>query len=761
MNPNSPALVNGHSAQQSPLVPNPNDERPLPPFDSGHGYSNEPEDDAFDWQRFYAILRRRRKIVAATVATIFALAVVYVVLAPRIYRTTAGLLINSNKTAGGELSDSPFLQTLVGATQTRSQDTEVEILKSAAVKRAAIKLMPATQRPRLGKDYVVEIEPKRSTDIINISVSGRNPSAIIALSNAICEAYKNQNQRISTESYSKTAVFVGKQLEGVGKKLDQKRAELQDFKERQGIVDFTAQSQALVSQLLDMENSLRQTQADGSANQAQLQDLRAQARQIAPSAIIPDTIVTSPVVSQIQTDLTALESQRLTAIQEFTPQSPEVSELNQRIKALRARLNTQAKTVVGTSKNTVNPVRQGIDTKVSQVRADIWAGQARARALQSNIALARKNVSTLPASERKLSQIQSELASYEATFLSLNDKYQTLKITESTPVANARVVNAAEGASLVSPRVGSTLMMSLFGGLLLAIALALIVDSLDNRIYTEDDATRASGLPVLTHVPVWESADKKRLLISNADSSVLLESFRMLRTQLNFISSYGGMKSIVVTSSQPGEGKSTVSTNLAIALALNGKSVILIDADLRRPQVHTFFEQKNINGFTDIIAGECSVEEALRETGIENLRFLPAGPMPPNPPELLDSPKARALVADLKTRADYVIIDAPPALVMADAQIAATMADGVLLVVSCQDAGRHAVTRTTELMAQTGVKIVGMVLNKFSVQENGYYGYYGYAYSYSKYGLDTSANGKNSKNGKKSEKTAKSLSQKN
>lgn len=755
MNPNPPALVNGRSAPQSPLVPHQNEERPLPPFDSGHSYHNEPEDDDFDWRRFFTILRRRRKIVAATIATILALAVVYVMLTPRIYRTTAGLLINSNKAAGGSLANSPFLQNLAGATQPRSQDTEAEILKSVSVRRAAIALMPASERARLGEDYAVEIEPKRATDIINVSVSGRDRGAIIALSNAICEAYKNQNQFISTQQYRDTADYVFKQLKGVEKNLDRKRTQLQAFKERKGIVDFPAQSQALVSQLLEMENSLRQTQAESSANQAQLEDLRAQARQIAPSEIVTDTIVTSPIVTQIQTDLTSLESQRLTALQEFTPTSPEVVQLEQRIGALRARLATQSRTEIGTLRRNVNPVRQGIDIKVSQVRAEIWASQARARALQKNVSLARQNVNTLPSSERQLSQIQSELAILQEAFQSLSDKYQTLRISESTPAANARVVDAAEFASLVSPRVGLTLMMALFGGVLMATALALLADSLDNRIYTEDDATRASGLPVLTHVPVWQGADKKRLLISNAESSVLLESFRMLRTQLNFISSYGGMKTIVITSSQPGEGKSTVSTNLAIALALNGKSVILIDADLRCPQVHTFFDQKNLNGFTDVVTGSCAIEEALCETAIENLRFLPAGPMPPNPPELLDSPKARALVADLKTRADYVIIDAPPALVMADAQIVATMADGVLLVVSCQDAQRQAVTRTTELMAQTGVKIVGMVLNKFSAQDNGHYGY---ASSYSKYGLDSSGQ---DGNGQTNDKTAKSLSQKN
>ena len=263
--------------------------------------------------------------------------------------------------------------------------------------------------------------------------------------------------------------------------------------------------------------------------------------------------------------------------------------------------------------------------------------------------------------------------------------------------------------------------------MLLATVVAVAIDTLDNKIYTEEDAVQATGLPVLTHVPMLSGQSGQQLLISKADSSILLESFRMLRTQLSFIASYGHLKTLVLTSSQPGEGKSTVSANLAIALALNGKRVVLVDADLRRPRVHTIFEIERTKGFTSVVSNLCSLEEALQDTEVEGLQVLPSGPTPPNPAELLDSRAARDIIEQLKASVDYVIIDAPPALMLADAQIISTVADGVLLVLSCQEAKRGAVERTCELMAQTGVKIVGMVLNKFT-EEQGGYGYYGYKY---------------------------------
>jgi capsular exopolysaccharide synthesis family protein len=266
-------------------------------------------------------------------------------------------------------------------------------------------------------------------------------------------------------------------------------------------------------------------------------------------------------------------------------------------------------------------------------------------------------------------------------------------------------------------------MMSLLGGLMTAMLLAIGIDALDNKIYTEEDAIQITGLPVLTHIPLVSKGSTEPMLISSTQTSTMLESFRMLRTQLSFISSYGHMHTLVVTSSQPGEGKSTVAANLAAAFALNGKKVILVDTDLRRPRVHTVFGVENTQGFTTVVAGQCTLDEALQPSGVEGLQLLTSGPMPPNPPELLDSRAARDCINYMKSITDYVIIDAPPAHLLADAQIVATMSDGVLLVVSCQEARRGAVERTCELMAQTGVKIVGMVLNKFTSEQGGYYDY--------------------------------------
>lgn len=684
------------------------------------------DEDSFDWQRFASIIRRRRKIIGATLLSVMALTIIYLALSPKIYQASADLLINSEqKSSFGAMSGLPAITEMLGATGTRSLDTEVEIMRSSSVQNAATELMPPAIRPtsKGEKAVKVSIESKRSTDIITVNVMGRDPKIAIEYSNALCEAYRLQNQKNNTAQYKETADYVGDQLEKVRKNLDKKRKDVREFKEANDIVDLSTESQVRVARLAELQKALQQAQADRASGDAQLTSLRAQVAQMAPSETAPSTIVVSPIVQQLRKQLTDLEADRSAALQEYVPGASEIKALDVQIAALRNRLKNEAKTEVGTYTRNINLVRQAAEQEISQIQAAVRALQARANNLQTDIASARETVQQLPQREYQLSQLLADLETYQQTFQSLSDKYQTLLISQQTPVANARVITPAVEAKKVSPRTGSVLVLGLVGGLLLSTLLAVAIDRIDNKIYSEEDAIQATGLPVLTHVPRIDHRSDQSILIGQEGTSVLLESFRMLRTQLSFISSYGHMKALVLTSSQPSEGKSTVSSNLAIALALNKKKVVLVDTDLRRPTIHKVFDIDNGKGFTSVVAGTETLGDALQVTGTEGLSILTSGPKPPNPAELLDSRMARDLIEELKADFDYVIIDAPPALFMADAQIVASMADGVLLVVSCQEAKRGAVERTYELMAQTGVKIVGMVLNKFSEEQSGYYGY--------------------------------------
>lgn len=211
--------------------------------------------------------------------------------------------------------------------------------------------------------------------------------------------------------------------------------------------------------------------------------------------------------------------------------------------------------------------------------------------------------------------------------------------------------------------------------------------------------------------------------------SVVAEAFRTLRTNIQFSSLDNELKTIVVTSTQPGEGKSTVLVNLAVTMAQSGKKVVLLDCDLRKPTIHRKLGVPNKNGLTTLLSKEKSLQECLQLLNVPNLYIITSGPIPPNPAELLGSKRMKSLLQELKEHFDVILIDAPPVLAVTDSQILSTLTDGVLFVTSYGTTEKDAVVRAKELIEKVGGKILGVVLNKMPNDAKGSYtGYYYYSY---------------------------------
>ena len=222
----------------------------------------------------------------------------------------------------------------------------------------------------------------------------------------------------------------------------------------------------------------------------------------------------------------------------------------------------------------------------------------------------------------------------------------------------------------------------------------------------------------------------RNLVTSKNPKSRSAEAFRTLRTNIQFSSLDKELRSIVVTSSGPGEGKSTVMANLALTMAESGKKVILIDCDLRKPTIHKKIGITNSTGLTNILVQNVKKQECIFKTTIDNLYILTSGPIPPNPAELLGTKKMRDFIEELKGEFDLVLIDAPPVLAVTDAQILSTIADGVIFVASYGEAQKNAVVDAKLAIDKVGGKVLGIVFNKVPEAASGYYakyykGYYG------------------------------------
>lgn len=302
---------------------------------------------------------------------------------------------------------------------------------------------------------------------------------------------------------------------------------------------------------------------------------------------------------------------------------------------------------------------------------------------------------------------------------------------ERAPI-EATVTDAADlPDSPVSPQVLRNVGLAAVLGLLLGIGLAVLRETLDTTVKDADTVTELTDAPVLGGVQ-YDSNAARRPLVTDLDSHApRVEAFRVLRTNLQFVRIDRSSKVIVITSSLPGEGKTTTAVNLAITLAQAGQRTCLLEADLRRPKVAEYLRLEGAVGLTTVLIGRTPLAEALQPWGEQDLAVLTSGTIPPNPAELVQSHEMRLVIDELRTRFDVIIVDAPPLLPVTDAALLAAEADGAVLVVRHGTTTREQLRGAAERLQAVGGRVVGAVLSMTSARRGDRYGYgYGYGYGY-------------------------------
>lgn len=271
-------------------------------------------------------------------------------------------------------------------------------------------------------------------------------------------------------------------------------------------------------------------------------------------------------------------------------------------------------------------------------------------------------------------------------------------------------------------------------GLVLGAAAALLLEYMRDNLSSPEEVEAIVGAPALALVPMVGRSHRGAMLLSDEDApGVLTESFRTLRTNLLFQAKRDGFKTLVVTSPSPGDGKTLTASNVAVALSQVGHRVVLVDGDLRRPRMHRLFGfDQNGKGLTTLLEGEGNIHSVIVDPHVPNLRVIGSGPASSRPTEVLAGASMARVVEDCEEASDFVIIDSPPAIGLADASALAAHTDGVLLVIS-QEAGRRVLTQTRDQLRKAGARVVGVVVNKVEANKRGYY-YYDYYYPY--YGRD-------------------------
>jgi capsular exopolysaccharide synthesis family protein len=693
-------------------------------------------------REYWMILRRRKWVVLLSFLLCVLASLFYTWRTPRQYFTSSKIIVEKPT---GAMS---FLEYSLWSGQI-NPNTQIALVRTRPVARLASAYLLKGHGLRIDAESILnalKVEAEPNTEIIKIGVQWPNASVARKIANAMAFAFVQHRQNTAREGQDTTLKFLNQSLDKALEDLRQSEEKLQRFQQATKFVGLTPDQKEDLSQLARAQASLADARMQYAVAQQQLVTTRTELeKQNASLAKLgADSFRNNTYVQKLQADLIEKENELRDAEETLTPEGVATLQagLKEKVARLREQLGKQLQTVVGGQGDL--ELQQSLVGTLAKMQADEMAGKARVTSTEAYVRTLEAQRDTLPAKQRELEHLLLDKEANEKMYTLLRQKQKETEISKVSTIGNARVAEeAVTDVMPVWPRPKQNLIFAMAMGLMLGIAGAFLLEYLDDTIGTPDDVDRHLRLTTLGSIPMIKEPGN-RLLSQVSPRSGLAEGYRMIRSAVSFSSIDEPLQTIMVTSAGPGEGKSLMAANLAVVQAQKGLRVLLVDCDLRRPSQQKLFDLTGMVGFTNLVVGTSTVDEAAQNVGIDNLRVISSGPLPPNPAEMLESTRARQVVEELKRHADLVVFDTPPCAALSDPVVLSTMVDGVILVVECGETDRSAALRAVHHLAAAKARILGTILNKVNLNRDGYYSYYYYQYYYNSYYSDEMAGGRRS-----------------
>jgi len=602
----------------------------------------------------------------------------------------------------------------------------------------------------------IKVTPVRSSDMINLSFQAPSPFEAAFVTNTIADEFKKFNQAQSQAEVRQVKQFLEEQLGLIQEQLSRSEEALRAYKERERVVALDQETEELVRKAAEFESLLKEAQTALAENRERLKFIDEQLAKSRQHFDI-DAVSASPYLQEIKRQLAEKEA----SLAVFMGQLVEVGALEEKrsdiqlrqkqIEALKEKFREEVTRLAASEMLDPMSVSTALFQRKIEVETELQSLQPRVEALQGIVNRFNREMEALPEKALELARLQRAAQVDEKLYVMLQEKYQESRITEVGQLGNVTIIDrAVEPVSPVKPKKKMNLMLGAIIGLMLGVGIAFVMEYMDTSVRSIEDV-EALGLHLMGTIPVIRAAQKDgrpsevggrldeetrqveaRLVTHLRPKSPISESYRSLRTSIQYARSDAPVRTLLVSSAGPKEGKSTTVANLAITMAQLNTRTLLVDADLRRPILHKLFGVRRDVGLTNLLVGKAALDEVLLPTPIDNLTLVPAGVLPPNPSELLGSQQMKECLERFRQRFEVVLLDSPPVIAVTDASLLGRLVDGVLLVVNSGSTNREALLRAKELLDQVQAPVLGVLLNNITASNmyGSYYYYYYYHYYY-------------------------------
>jgi capsular exopolysaccharide synthesis family protein len=736
-------------------------------------------EEYIDLKQYWLILRRRWLPALLVMGSVTTLTALITFLQKPIYEAQGKVLLKKDSGISSALEGSSLgsLGELAGLGQKSNPiSTEAEIIKSAPV------VLPVIQSFRLqdddGKTLKLEaflkklaVSNTKDTDIIQISYKSTDAQQATAVVNKLIEIYRANNVERTRAQATAARKFIETQLPPAERDVQRYESAVRQFKERSKVVSLPDEAKAAVEGIGEIQKQLTEAQAMLASAETRSQALGNQVGLPPKQALEVNSLSQSPAVQKALTELQ--DTQRALATAKTTLQAghPQILDLEEKQTALQTLLQSQVGQVVGNSLAKTpslqtlqsSQTQQGLTETFVKTEVERLGLRNQVNTLQQTQDFYRQRMTVLPRLEQLQSELQRKLGIAKATYEGLLKSLQQFRISENQNVGNVLPIEAAVTPEKpISPKILLNLAIGTVMGLLLGIGTALLLEALDNSVKTVKEVENIFDITVLGTIPQLKGEKKvnakvldrarQPLPVRDEPRSAISEAYRMLQTNLKFLSSDNPPRVMVLTSSVPQEGKSTTTANLALVLAEMGHRVLLVDADLRRPSQHQIWELPNSVGLTNILVEPGKWSGVVRSEN-EQLDVITAGVIPPNPIRLIDSHRMASLIDEWREIYDFVLIDTPPLAVASDALLLAQMTDGILMVArpgvltsASAESSKAALAKAGGQGDDKGANVLGLILNGV-IPENEPDSYY-YYHAKNYYAAEAAAPDLVSRNGK-------------
>ncbi len=704
----------------------------------------EAEEAGFDFRGYWNILLKRRWAIVIAFAIVMLTGVVATFLVTPIYRATAVIQIERQAAQvvnipGLEPIESPwydreFYETQIQLMTSRSMAEKIasdlpldnpvfesltqpswwDEIRNAVTGTEVVPFSewpPDQQRRRLVSlvRYGLNVAPIRNSRLLQIHFESPDPQIAGSVANAVAYGFieANLDRKVDSSSYAK--VFLEDRLEQIKLKLQESERDLAEFAQRESYINVANRQSLLSTELQALTGALtaaKQARIEADARARQAQGARAMSHPL---------LLENAGVQALRSTRATLEAEYQEKLLTYKPAYPLMLQLRSQIEELDKQLRGE----------------------VELVRDSLQAGHAAAQQqeqmLQEQVDRLTGEVLAMQGRSTDFTVLEREVETNKQLYDALLQRYKEIGITSNVEANNISIVDPALiPARPFTPNLKRSLLASAVLGLMLGIALAFLLEYLDDTIKLPEDLERKLGLSILGVIPKLDGRSPEDALAD--PRSAFSEAYRSVRTSLQFSTDHGVPKCLLITSPSASEGKSTTAVALARNFAQLGRRVLLIDADLRNPSLHRILATDNNVGLSNYLAGKVKPAGAIKGTRTLRLTLIPAGPLPPNPAELLAGPKMLSLVTLASEKFDQVIIDGPPVMGLADSPILSNMAAGTMLIVESGTTRIATAKAAMKRLTAARAHLVGAILTKFDARIAGY-GYGGYGdYLYYSYG---------------------------